>query len=191
MTLPRDPATIDGRHCEHVDPEDFFPQPEDMSGLEAAKRVCIGNPDIDDACPALTVCLEFAMYHETGLSHAARSGVFGGMSARARARLHTERVNGGNPPERRTAITDTKECEACGVTVRRHKQSKTSWATLRFCSKACHTATVRYPGLPDTKNCERCNEPFTKNGRHGKAWIAAKYCSNSCSYAAQWSQETA
>ena len=74
MTLPRDPANIDGRHCEHVDPEDFFPQPEDMSGIETAKRVCVG-------CPALTVCLEFAMYHETGLSHAARSGVFGGMSA--------------------------------------------------------------------------------------------------------------
>ena len=78
--IPKDPATIEDRNCAGLDREEFFPVKADVSGVNAAKRVCNG-------CVAIDVCLKFALYYEQGTGHTSRFGVYGGLTGRQRADL--------------------------------------------------------------------------------------------------------
>lgn len=80
MTIT-DPATIPGRNCAPpADPEAWFPPDSNISEQRRATVHCHG-------CPALTVCLEWAMHHEAGRPRSARTGVYGGLTSAQRARL--------------------------------------------------------------------------------------------------------
>ena len=114
--IPKDPHTIEDRKCADLDPEEFFPIKADVSGVNAAKRVCVG-------CPALDVCLEWAMSIEAGTGHTSRFGVYGGMTGRQRAELAARRAE-TNPLANRKPISHGTDAgytahkrrgeEACG-----------------------------------------------------------------------------
>jgi len=70
--------------CAGLDPELFFPHPEDKAGIEAAKEVCW-------ECSLREECLELAMSHNEPL------GVWGGLSEAERRSLKRQRA-----AERRT-----------------------------------------------------------------------------------------
>jgi len=116
--IPKDPATIEDRNCATGDPEAFFPSAVDVRGVAAAKRICAG-------CPALDVCLEWAMHHERGTGHSSRTGVYGGLSARQRANLAAQQrridpASGRKPIDHGTEAghtahrrADEEPCAAC------------------------------------------------------------------------------
>lgn len=62
--------------CVGISPEFFFP--EELTGVNQAKRICRG-------CTVRRECLEYA------LTHREREGVWGGMSERERQRISLSR----------------------------------------------------------------------------------------------------
>jgi WhiB family redox-sensing transcriptional regulator len=75
-----DPATIEDRNCATIHRELFFPAKTDTPGEREAKRACHG-------CPALDVCLEFALTVEDGIGTSGRHGIYGGMTPKERGQL--------------------------------------------------------------------------------------------------------
>ncbi|MFE7782949.1 WhiB family transcriptional regulator [Streptomyces nigrescens] len=58
-----------------VDPDDFFPEPDEMDRIRAAKALC-------EQCPVLNTCLDAA------LENGDQDGIRGGMTDEERAPLH-------------------------------------------------------------------------------------------------------
>lgn len=74
------PATIADRNCATIHRELFFPAKTDYPGEKEAQRACHG-------CPALDVCLEFALTVEEGVGLSGRHGIYGGTTPRQRAEI--------------------------------------------------------------------------------------------------------
>ena len=64
--------------CQGLDPSIFYPDPDDDSSAEPAKRVCA-------VCPVRELCLEHA------LGFREREGVWGGATERERRRIIRQR----------------------------------------------------------------------------------------------------
>ena len=62
--------------CAQVDPEIFFPEMRHWEDSKKAKRICAN-------CSVIDKCLEYGMKAEFG--------IYGGLSAKERARLRTKR----------------------------------------------------------------------------------------------------
>ena len=75
-----DPATIPDRNCATIHRELFFPAKTDTPGEREAQRACRG-------CPALDVCLDFALTIEAGVGVSGRHGIYGGMTPKERHRI--------------------------------------------------------------------------------------------------------
>jgi len=73
-----DPEVLRGAACGSEDLELFYPEPGDLDGEQAAKRVCA-------ACPVREPCLEMAL--QTGDQHA----ILGGTTPSERGRLRRQR----------------------------------------------------------------------------------------------------
>jgi WhiB family redox-sensing transcriptional regulator len=79
----KDPGTIPGRGCEGIDPDELFTTSV-AEQRRIAKTVCTG-------CPALDVCLEWALAFEAGVGHSGRAGIYGGLTPRQRAKVASQR----------------------------------------------------------------------------------------------------
>lgn len=75
---------------------------------------------------------------------------------------------------------DVKECEACGVTIRRGNRDTADWVKLRYCSKKCYGSTMVVHGLPESKVCEWCAQSFGRDGRAPAHWSRARFCGVKC-----------
>jgi WhiB family redox-sensing transcriptional regulator len=64
--------------CKGLEPEVFYPDPDDEGEASIAKAVCMG-------CAVRVACLEFA------LSHREKEGVWGGATERERRRIVRQR----------------------------------------------------------------------------------------------------
>lgn len=83
---PTDPALIPGRKCANVDPEEFYPPRADISAArQVARHYCTG-------CPAIDVCLEWALAFEGSVGQTYRHGVYGGTTPAQRARIAKARA---------------------------------------------------------------------------------------------------
>ena len=72
---------VESAACAGIDPELWFPDPEDK---RTAAVIC-------HTCPVKDECLEYAMAAEGDLSRHMRFGTYGGLNAAERARLARER----------------------------------------------------------------------------------------------------
>ncbi|MFF9910651.1 WhiB family transcriptional regulator [Streptomyces sp. NPDC013457] len=70
--------------CRDIDPDLMFPATGDISGIEAAKRIC-------HQCPVVTSCLNATLAAEHGLGKDSRHGVAGGLSSSQRYALYSRR----------------------------------------------------------------------------------------------------
>lgn len=77
-TAIRDLAWREVGACKGIEPEIFYPDPDDDSEADIAKEVCA-------RCIVRGACLEFA------LSHREKEGVWGGATERERRRIIRQR----------------------------------------------------------------------------------------------------
>lgn len=71
--------------CLGMDPEIFFPGPDDVEAVERAKRVCNGTGS-RPPCPVRAECLEYA------LANSIKEGVWGGWGEYTRKQMRAQRA---------------------------------------------------------------------------------------------------
>jgi hypothetical protein len=82
----------------------------------------------------------------------------------------------------------SKPCVVCGKSLTRRSRSNKVWASRRFCSNACCTATKKKDETKIIKTCEQCRKEFHRKRRPDgsmestRVWNARRYCCRQCSF---------
>ena len=86
---------------------------------------------------------------------------------------------------------DVKECEQCGITIRRGNASKGDWDKRRYCTRKCYGSTKAIQGLPETKSCQQCGAEYGRKGRSPRDWMSSMFCGVDCAGAARRKEKAA
>lgn len=82
--MSREPWRNDAACKDHPDPDIFFPDnPTGRPGIGRANNTANAALELCQACPVRSPCLAFAL--SQGMAY--RDGIYGGLTARQRARL--------------------------------------------------------------------------------------------------------